>query len=353
MSTQGLSFALPARPAATRIRGCDTATLRAATGARTMPMAGFDTTYRDIVDYIVRITEEIWSDRAIGRIYGTYAADCRVYTSLNTTTSVAEVITSTTQSLNAQPDHATYHINVAWSGDERDFYTSHLGFARTRNVGDTLYGPATGRRYGIHFIADCVSRANMIHTEWLVRDNLSLVRQLGFDPLTTAQRLADARGERPSPLPDLAAPGVAPFDGPRDTLEGFFAHHFHDIWNRRMLDHVAAHYAPDATIHWPGGVTGRGHDAIQRCLLSLFAALPNAFVAVQHLSWSEEADGVIVAIRWQLEGTSASAGLLAGAAEGKPVRLIGMTHLRFRGDKIVEEWTMFDGMAALIQAFAA
>ena len=72
-------FALPERAPVTRIRQRDTRDLRVATRERTQPMAGFDPQYGDIVDYIVRITEEIWVDRAIGRIYDTYDAGCIIY----------------------------------------------------------------------------------------------------------------------------------------------------------------------------------------------------------------------------------------------------------------------------------
>ena len=58
----GLPFTLPERPAVTRIRRVDPLALRAPKGPRTQPMRGFEATYADIVDYIVRITEEIWVD---------------------------------------------------------------------------------------------------------------------------------------------------------------------------------------------------------------------------------------------------------------------------------------------------
>ena len=68
---EGLPFKLPPRPSITRVRQVDPQKLRAAKPARLQPMAGFDEGYADIVDFIVRITEEIWVDRAVGRIYDT------------------------------------------------------------------------------------------------------------------------------------------------------------------------------------------------------------------------------------------------------------------------------------------
>ena len=74
-----LPFRLPERPTVTRIRQRDLAELLKYSSERTQPMAGYDAQYSDIVDYIVRITEEIWRDRAIGRIYDTYDASCTIY----------------------------------------------------------------------------------------------------------------------------------------------------------------------------------------------------------------------------------------------------------------------------------
>ena len=83
-----LPFVLPERPPVTQIRGRAMADLLKGPPARTQPMAGFDAQYGDIVDYIVRITEEIWRDRMIGRIYETYDASCTVYTASGVVRSV-------------------------------------------------------------------------------------------------------------------------------------------------------------------------------------------------------------------------------------------------------------------------
>ena len=42
-------------------------------GPRRQSMRGFEDTYVDIVDYIVRITHRIWEDQDVGYIYDTYA----------------------------------------------------------------------------------------------------------------------------------------------------------------------------------------------------------------------------------------------------------------------------------------
>ena len=356
MTYVGLPFALPERPQVTRIRQRDTAELRVASGIRTQPMAGFEDDFTDIVDYIVRITEQIWTDRAVGRIYDTYDASCTIYTTSGVVRSVEEVVASTTMGIHASPDGESHHLNVAWSGDETaGFYTSHLGFARSTNIGASPYGPATGRRLGRFFVADCVSRDNRIHTEWLVRDNGVAVRQMGFDLHETARQVAEV------PLRETAVvslptrlQGQVPrkaYDGPTDTIDGWVANHFSRIWNIRRFDHIVLAYAPEVIAHWAGGRVASGQRNLASLIIALLASLPDATLRVENVCWSEETDGVIVAVRWTLEGTTAPGGLLGAVPAGRPVSIMGMTHLRFAGPVVVEEWTMFDEVAVVAQAY--
>ena len=356
MNHDGLPFALPDRPPVTRIRQRDTADLTVSSGVRTQPMAGFEDDFTDIVDYIVRITEQIWVERAVGRIYDTYDANCTVYTTNGIVRSVEEVIASTTIGIHAAPDGESHHLNVAWSGDEDEgFYTSHLGYARSTNIGASPYGPATGKRLGRFFVADCVTRANLIHTEWLVRDNGAAVRQMGFDIHETARRLAE------TPLAEaltLSVPtrlkGQVPrkgYAGPTDTVRGWVEHHFSRIWNERRFDHIRDHYAPSVIAHWGGGRVAYGARNLSALVIAMLASLPDATMRVEHVCWSDETDGIIVAVRWMLEGTTRPGGLLGDVPAGRQVGVMGMSHLRFRGGLVVEEWTIFDEVAVLAQAY--
>ena len=48
-------------------------------GERRQSMHGFEDTYVDIVDYIVRITHRIWEDQDVGYIYDTYSPGCFIF----------------------------------------------------------------------------------------------------------------------------------------------------------------------------------------------------------------------------------------------------------------------------------
>ena len=352
-----LPFAIPARSPVRQIRAGPAAPKELA-ASRTQPMAGFEPDFTDIVDYIVRITDEIWADRDIGRIYDTYAADCVIFSGMGTVRSVEEVVAGTIMGLNGTPDGITSHIAIAWSGDEEQgFYTSHLGFGCSTNHGETMFGGPTGKRIERYFVADCISKDNKIHTEWLMRDNGAMVRQMGLDLHKVARRLADqpAPAEAPWRPERPLRPTRTRYSGVCDTPGHWAEHHFQDIWNMRLLTHVSFHYAPEAVVHWCGGFSAEGTTAIQSLILSLLASFPDCFVHVDNVCWAEEGDGVILAVRWMLEGRTRSGGLLGPLPSDKAINLLGSSHFRFdvTSGLIVEEWTVFDEVAAITEAYRA
>lgn len=349
-------FDLPERPEATRIRQVDKSVLLAPAGERTMPMSGYEDEWVDIVDYIIRITEQIWTDRAIGRIYDTYDASCTVYSAYGVIRSVEEVVAATAGTITSFPEEEAHHLNVAWSGDDGDgFYTSHLGWTRMVNRGSSMWGPATGRTVGRRFAADCVSRDNRIHTEWLVHDAGALVRSLGIALDDAAAIVAAApRRELYVVTPVTRLSGQVPpgsYDGPRNTPEGWARGFYHDLWTRRRLDKLADVYRSDAITHWAGGRVASGPRNIGMLVIGLMASLPDGLMEVEHVCWSDETDGVIVAVRWRLTGNTRRGGVLGdGLPEGRLISIMGVSHYRFRERRVVEEWTVFDEVAAIADA---
>jgi hypothetical protein len=350
---RAVPFVLPERPAVTRVRQRDIATLRRGLAARTQPMPGYDLCYGDIVDYIVRITEEIWRDRAIGRIYDTYDASCTIYTSSGVVRSVESVVAATIASLNAYPDQVTDHVNIAWSGDaDTGFYTSHLGLSSATNLGASEFGPATGKPVKSFFVADCISRENRIHTEWLIHDSGAVLHHLGLDAHDIARSMASEPGVYVTSPPARPAGQARRSNGASSaTPEDWAHHHFASIWTARRLEHLPHHYAADAVAHWPGCRAATGPRAIGDLIIGLLTSLPDAVARVEHVCWSEETDGVILAVRWVLEGRTQAGGLLGAIPAGRTIAMRGSSHLRFGDGRIVEEWTVFDELAALVEAY--
>ena len=351
--TKDLPFRLPDRPTVRRIRQAAPA-LAQESAARTQSMTGFEDRFTDIVDYIVRITDEIWQDRAIGYIRDTYDPTCVVYSSYGVVRSAERVVRSTIAGVAAVPDGDTHHLNVAWSGDDvESFYTAHLGFGHGTHTAHGTYGAPTGERYVMRFAADCVSRNNMIHTEWLVRDAGAVVRQVGLDMDEAARAVAAL----PIQEPYLAASPMT-FEPTRSaadhSVEAWAYDLFDTIWNGRRLDHIKRFYARDVIAHSGGGRTVQGIPAFSNLTVAILASIPDGVLTVENMCWSDETDGVIVAVRWVLSGSSARGGVLGHQLpEGKPVFMMGCTHMRLNGPLIVEEWTVFDEIAVMAMAYRA
>ena len=353
-----LPFELPQRPQVTRIRQVNAVALREGKPTRLQPMAGFDEGYADIVDFIVRITEEIWVDRAVGRIYETYDHACVIYSPYGVVRSVQEVIASTVTTLNGFPDGELHHVNVAWDGDEaQGFYTSHLGYSRSTNLGASNWGPATGKRIGVHFVADCITRGNFVHTEWLVRDNGAAVRQLGLDPHVVARRIAESQPSshrvHSSPTPLLGQAPRPSLQAADNSVDSWVRVMFDQLWNQRRLDRIGQYFSTDSICHAGGGRVAAGLRNQQALMLLVMGAMPDAVMQVDKVTWSDETDGVIVAVRWRLEGSSQAGALFGDCPANKPVLLNGMSHLRLNGAHVVEHWMIFDEIGALTGIYRA
>ena len=104
--------------------------------------------------------------------------------------------------------------------------------------------------------------------------------------------------------------------------------------------------------HSGGGRTLEGLNALSTLIVQLLASIPDGTVEVGHVCWSEETDGVIIAVRWALTGSSKRGGLLGDQwPEGRQVCMMGSSHMRLNGPLIVEEWTVFDEVAVLAMAY--
>ncbi len=120
------------------------------------------------------------------------------------------------------------------------------------------------------------------------------------------------------------------------------AHVPHNLWNLKRLDWLENYYRPGAVAHGGGGRVAQGIRNIGALLLHVQTAIPDGVLRVENVCHSEETDGVILAVRWVLEGTTAPGGVLGECPAGKPVFMMGISHLRFEGGRIAEEWMVFD-----------
>jgi predicted ester cyclase len=327
-------------------------------------MQGFDEDYVDIVDYIVRCTHKIWEEGGLGLIYGHYQHNATIWTSDGLTYSRDDVIAASAQTQAAFPDIRLFTDDVIWGGNDRDgFYSSHRIVWVGHNTGYTVYGPPTGRKILRTGIADCFVRENRVVEEWIARDEISLIYQLGYDPNEVAETYARRvfRGElpklpngnvervygqtTPEPLPPKTGEAFDPSDHVQRAI--------HEIWNWRMLNAIRDYYAPNAVVHTAGRRDLYGYGDQRAYILALIAAFPDCEMAVDHVQYiGDSHEGYRVAVRWTLHGHHRGYGIY-GQPTGGPVRVIGVSHCLVRDGKIAEEWMIFDELALFKQVWLA
>jgi predicted ester cyclase len=259
------------------------------------------------------------------------------------------------------PDRRLFADEVIWSGDDKThFYTSHRITHVGRNTGYSGFGPPTGRHVRYNAIADCVIRENRIVEEWLVRDNVTQVRQLGFDPLVLARELAEREAtagisfENPGEIERVAGQNT-PLELPpapdEFEIEDFIHRSIHQIWNWRLFNVIDGVYAPTYTGKLPSGRHLYGRGDYKAFVLALLAAFPDAMMQIDHFcALADGPETYRTAIRWTLQGTHLGPGIY-GKPSGKRVSILGMSHHLVSNGQIVQEWTVFDEFALLKQIF--
>ena len=354
----------PAVESTVAIGSADFERLIAPGNGRTQSLAGFDADYTDIVQYIVSCTHKIWEEAGLGLIDTHYLHNVKVHTADGWYLGRDKVLADSIQAKSAYPDGRAYAESVVWSGNERDgFYTSHLILNVSHNTGHSVYGPPTGRRVMRMGIALCLVKENLIVEEWVVRDDLSVIRQLGLDRDATVARLALRDAARPlgnygdlertlgqyapEPLPAKTTP-VEGFD-----VDDFLRRNLHEIWNRRMVNVVRDVVHENVVFHGPAQRELYGRGDYTAFILSLLAAFPDARFSIDQLYWNEDgAGGYRTSMRWSLVGTHEGYGIY-GDPTGIRFRLWGLTQHTIRDGRIVEDWTLFNEFSLLKALYLA
>ena len=317
-------------------------------------LPGFDEKYINIVDYILKITEEIWEKRAIWVIYDTYYEEIPLHIGARTIYGVAPVVNGTINTLHAFPDRKMGGEAVIWSKiDDNHFYSSHRIGSTATNTGATEYGPATGKKVFFRTIADCLVTENKIIEEWLVRDNLYLVHQLGFDPIEMAkkdQRYAEI--DIPAYNKNITKNSIhkngVPYDlsKPSDLILSLF----NEVWTNQNFEVLDQYYHRLANVHVICDNDLIGPQRISNYLKELFASFPDATVQIERVSTNQLEEGVEVAARWRIMGTHSGDGFFSPASN-QVLSIPGISHYIIKDGKIAEEWMVFDGFDALCQIY--
>jgi predicted ester cyclase len=342
--------------------GTDTLRSERSRGERRQSMRGFEDTYIDIVDYIVRITDRIWEYQDVGYIYDTYAPACMVFDDRGTNIGVERVVTGTINMINAFPDATHWADDVIWAGnDEEGFVTSHRYVGTAHHLGPWRYGPATGRKVNLWGIANCVIRENEIYEEWVLYNMCSRLMQLGIDMKWAAREYGN---EVLGVTPDRHIPEIERLSGgrhpeyyPDSTTDRFDVEHFvrklwHDIYNRRDFSAVDRAYARTVRWHGTSDRVGYGRADVRGQALSLLATFPDLGMQVDEVYYmGNDAEGYRVSVRWTALGTHRGYARY-GAPTGRRAHIWGISQLYVNDARITEEWSCFNEFDVLAQLLA-
>jgi len=324
------------------------------------PMQGFESTYKNIIDYIVRITYRIWEDRDVAYIGDTYSEDSHVYDDYGLQLGNQKIIADTHHTTGAFSNIRLIADEVIWAGDDQVGYrTSHRTIIRGTNDGDSKYGPATGRDVDVLVIANCVALGNKIFLEHVLYNNSSLLLQLGLDLSDEARKMTNTppqgwprsadtwldlkQATRPK-LPISVSEPVQGFD-----VDAFVRRNVNAIWNHTDPDVLKTSYYQDLVFQGPTDRAFTGIAAYQCFIHSLRTPFPDLDVNVDEVYWmGNQKDGYITSVRWSADATHTGQGGY-GPPTGKRVQIWGISQHRIVGERISHEWTLFNELDLLMQ----
>lgn len=327
-------------------------------------LRGFEESYRNIIDYIVRITYRIWEDRDVEYILDTYSGSSRVFDDYGLQSGNRKIVDDTHHTTGAFSNIRLVADEIIWAGDDEvGFHTSHRTLIRGTNDGDSKYGPATGRDVDVLVIANCVALENEIFLEHVLYNNSSLLRQLGLDLEQVAAGMVQSppagwprddgtwRALRSAARPGRPISQSSPVSGfdpdrfARETLDG--------LWNRKDYDVLAANYSPSFAFRGPTDRSFAGAGPYTAMLTALATAFPDLDLQVDEVYWmGNDEEGYLTSERWSATGTHLGPGLY-GEPSGCQVQIWGISQHRIVNGVIVSEWMLFNELDLMMQIAAA
>lgn len=325
---------------------------------------GFEGTYQNIIDYIVRITHRIWEDRDVEYIDNTYSDTSYVYDDYGLQLGNKKIIADTHHTTGAFSNIQLIADEVVWAGnDEIGFHTSHRTIIRGVNDGDSKYGPATGKSVDVLVIANCVALENEIFLEHVVYNNSSMLKQLGLDlnDMASEMVLASPAGwprdagvwqdlrQATSPAQALSVSSpVSGFD-----VDEFERRNLDQLWNARDYESLGKNYVEDFSFHGPTDRAFSGAIAYKGFLEEFRSTFPDFHLQVDEVYWmGNDIDGYLTSVRWSATGTHKGNNLY-GPASGCEVQIWGITQHRIKQGRILQEWMLFNELDLLMQIAAA
>jgi hypothetical protein len=314
-------------------------------------MKNFDSKYKDLPDYILKITHQIWEEKDVESINQYYAKGMPTRSPQGVIYGAEPVVKATYATLKEFPDRQLLGEDVIWIGnDDEGYFSSHRILTRATHSKFGVYGEATGKKLIYRVIADCACRNNQVYDEWLVRDQGAIIRQLGLDPRKYAGKLIQDEGginKCFKPFNNNTQNKV-PVDGvykapiiSKENAGTRYANILKQIFNKD-LNVVEKNYDRAIQQEQPGWFTGHGIEEVANFWNTFISTFPDSKFTIEHISYTEEKNQPKkAAIRWSLIGSHSGKGNF-GIPSNAPVYVMGISHAEFGPRGIKNEWVLFD-----------
>ena len=324
------------------------------------PLQGFGAQWKDLPDFIIGITKEIWEDRNLHALRRYYGPSMVVRSPASIVVGNGNVIAATMATLAEFPDRRLLGEDVIWTetpeadnaeGDGHEgsgYFSSHRLLCTATHARPGMYGEPTGRPLRYRILADCAARDDAIYDEWLVRDQGAIVRQIGWDPKAFAADLIAREGG-----PEAC---VRPFHPSLDRNvqyagrgNGSLHAAAHAETLSRLMDGemsvIKRNYDRAVHLELPGHSTAHGRAAADEFWMGLRSSFPDATFAVHHQVGREDRwFSPRSAVRWSLTGKHSGWGAF-GTPTGAEVHVMGISHAEFGPWGLRREYTLFDETA--------
>ena len=341
----------------------------------------FDEHFRDLEDYIITITEEIWEGRGLNKIRDYYDKKVVIHTPTGDISGVEEVVKNTAEMLNVFPDRRLLPHDVITSklpgtrAKNPQYFSSHRIVSTMHHRGKGVYGKPTNKRVIVFTVADCLCYKNQILREWLVRDNLAIVKQLGLDPYDFAQKLAgkltpNKRRSTKNKTKLSTITKAKPITKPAKTtflnniitqqhlnhlsqkaqedvlayLDGLNA-----IRGRGEVSRVSEIYHSAVTLFLPGGITDYGIQGAENFFIPYLGVFSASSFSLEQVTACEDKNLPLrLSLRWRLKVRHSGGGKF-GRPSAKELDILGITHANIYKSKVIAEWNLIDEMAILTE----
>ncbi|MCF6443666.1 ester cyclase [Nereida sp. MMG025] len=311
--------------------------------------AGFDPKFKDVPDYIIGVTKEIWEDRRIHSLRDYYSDDIHVRSPASMVIGNSGVIPATQSTLAEFPDRELLGEDVIWCDAPNDgFLSSHRLYCTATHTGAGMYGAPTGRKLAYRIIANCHAQANYINDEWLVRDQSAIVEQMGWDIVDFTRDLI-AREGGPEACVTPFSPAIdqqGPYTGRGNETQ--IGSRYADLLTQMMqgaFSVIPAHYDRAVEAHYWRHASGFGHGFVDQTWLGLRSAFPSAtFKVLQVIGNDDAMMSPRASLLWSLEGTHDGWGSF-GTPTGAPVYIMGLAQAEFGPWGLRREYALIDETA--------